>query len=370
MSSKTGRNDPCPCGSARKFKLCHGRDPGPDAAGDGSHADAGRRALEWIGNRHRKALERETTDLLFEDLWPEDGPHPEDVDPPLMQQIITNINEWMLAAGSIEIRKEMHRLNDMVLADGGPPLNPAQREYLQQLGTTPLGLYYVTDVTARAGVTLVDALEPGQTPVFVNDVALSDTADPGLLLGCRILKLGDRHELSGSVYPFPELGAGHAIDGVREHMAHEDIPAEERQYEQGWAIMAIWLDHVLMPVEPSELLDASTGEPLAFVTDHYRVPDAGALKAVLDACPDLEPDGHGGWAKLSVSEDGTQRAALQVHPGKVASRLEVFYRTEALADEGRPWFEGVAGDSVKHLSRDRTDPLEVLRGGLEQDDER
>ena len=24
-SSKVGRNDPCPCGSGRKFKLCHGR---------------------------------------------------------------------------------------------------------------------------------------------------------------------------------------------------------------------------------------------------------------------------------------------------------------------------------------------------------
>jgi hypothetical protein len=134
--------------------------------------------------------------------------------------------------------------------------------------------------------------------------------------------------------------------------------------------MAIWLDHVLMPVEPSELRDASTGEPLVFVTDHYRVPDAGALKALLDACPELEADGQDGWVKLSTAEDGTQRAALHVHPGKVASRLEVFYRTEALADEGRPWFEGVAGDSVKHLSRDRTDPLEALRGGLEQDDDR
>jgi preprotein translocase subunit SecA len=22
---KTGRNDPCPCGSGKKYKLCHGR---------------------------------------------------------------------------------------------------------------------------------------------------------------------------------------------------------------------------------------------------------------------------------------------------------------------------------------------------------
>lgn len=25
---KVGRNDPCPCGSGRKFKLCHGRGAG------------------------------------------------------------------------------------------------------------------------------------------------------------------------------------------------------------------------------------------------------------------------------------------------------------------------------------------------------
>lgn len=25
MSGKTGRNDPCPCGSGRKYKHCHAR---------------------------------------------------------------------------------------------------------------------------------------------------------------------------------------------------------------------------------------------------------------------------------------------------------------------------------------------------------
>ncbi|MCE2947244.1 MAG: YecA family protein [bacterium] len=368
MSSKPGRNDPCPCGSGRKFKLCHGRDSGPEAADDGTHEGAARRALDWLGNRHRKALERETTTLLYEDLWPEDGPHPEDVDPQLMHQILVNINEWMLAAGSIEIRKEMQPINAMVLADGGPPLNPAQREFIRQLGTRPLGLYYVTEVVAREGVKLVDALDPAVPPVFVHDVALSDSADPGLLLGCRILETGDRHMLSGAVYPFPELGAGHAIDGVREHMAHEDIPAEERMYEQGWAIMAIWLDHALMPFDPSALLDEGTGEPLVFVTDHYRVAGGDALKAALDGCADLQSDGDGGWVRLGAGADGAMRPVLHVRPGRVASRLEVFYRTEALADEGQPWFEALAGTSVKHLSRERADPLETLREGLEPDE--
>ena len=369
MSSKTGRNEPCPCGSGRKYKLCHGRDPGAEAADDGTNANAAKRALDWLGNRHRKALERETTDLLFEDLWPEDGPHPEDVDLQLMGQIQININEWLLAAGSIEIRKEMHPLNTLLLAAGGPPLNPAQREFIRQLGAVPLGLYYVTEVTAREGLTLVDALDSGQAPVFVHDVALSDSADPGLLLGCRILKFGDRHELSGSIYPFPQLGAAHAVDGVREHMKHEDIEANEaneRMYEQGWAIMALWFEHVLIPADPQALIDASTGEPLVFVTDHYRVVDRETLKAALDGCAALQVDASGAWVKLSKGDDGAMRTQLNITRGKVESRLEVFYRTESLADAGRPWFEAVAGNSVKHLSREQSDPLEVARDRLRE----
>jgi hypothetical protein len=125
---------------------------------------------------------------------------------------------------------------------------------------------------------------------------------------------------------------------------------------------------VLIPVDPSELRDEATGEPLLFVTDHYRVVDAAALNTALDSCTELEPDGDGGWTRLSAGADGVTRATLQVHPGKVASRLEVFYRTEALADAGRPWFEALAGAAVKHLSRDRADPLDTLREGLEPDE--
>jgi len=29
VTDKVGRNDPCPCGSGRKYKHCHGRPGGP-----------------------------------------------------------------------------------------------------------------------------------------------------------------------------------------------------------------------------------------------------------------------------------------------------------------------------------------------------
>jgi hypothetical protein len=146
----------------------------------------------------------------------------------------------------------------------------------------------------------------------------------------------------------------------------QDIHPEDRAYERGWAIMAEWLRQMVMPPDIPQMVDASTGDPLLFVTDHYRVLDPAGLKEVLDACPELEPDADGGWAKTVTGTDGVVRAALNIHRGKVAARLEVFYRTQRLADEGRVWFETLAGVHVRHLTRELTDPVGALRSGLDK----
>jgi hypothetical protein len=49
-----------------------------------------------------------------------------------------------------------------------------------------------------------------------------------------------------------------------------------------------------------------------------------------------------------------------VNPGKQPGRIEVFYRTQMLADEGRAWFESVAGEAVRHLTREISDPRGAL----------
>ena len=38
---KVGRNDPCPCGSGKKFKKCHGAEGGPAGGGGSKRAAAG-----------------------------------------------------------------------------------------------------------------------------------------------------------------------------------------------------------------------------------------------------------------------------------------------------------------------------------------
>jgi len=43
-----------------------------------------------------------------------------------------------------------------------------------------------------------------------------------------------------------------------------------------------------------------------------------------------------------------------------SDRLKLFCRTRQLADEGRAWFEALAGGSVHHLTREITDPAGAM----------
>jgi hypothetical protein len=128
----------------------------------------------------------------------------------------------------------------------------------------------------------------------------------------------------------------------------------------GLRIIDSWLEQLLLPPRIPDIVDASTGEPLVLTTDHYEVHDWPALEAVLAAQPDVEGDRAGGWTRFHEGDDGQVRARAIVAPAEKSDRLTVFYRTVALADEGRPWFDAVAGDAVRHRLREHVDPKGAL----------
>lgn len=217
-------------------------------------------------------------------------------------------------------------------------MSAQQRAFIAQLATTPLRLYTVTQVRRGEGLTLVDALDAESAPIVVRERMGSETMTAGLLLGCRVMQIDDVFELSGAIYPFPMLGASVAIEEVRTILEVEVHP-EDRTYEVGFAIMREWLRQLLVPVGLPGLVDASTGDPLLFVTDHYRIDDDAALVAALDSSAQLQRDDEG-WVRAVEADDGTVRLSASIERGKSADRLTVFYRTQLMADEPIPALQG------------------------------
>ncbi|MHB1250265.1 MAG: SEC-C metal-binding domain-containing protein, partial [Polaromonas sp.] len=112
MTHKTGRNDPCPCGSGKKYKHCCGKPAAPAASAAESHEGAVERAVAWLAQHHRKAFAaalqtsmdeaigeifddedeaREAMTGLREELW---------------QNLQINLTEWLLAEGDILVKGE------------------------------------------------------------------------------------------------------------------------------------------------------------------------------------------------------------------------------------------------------------------------
>jgi hypothetical protein len=336
------------------------------------HEDAARVAITWLAERHRKGWRNAFEAVL--DQWRPEGP--EDgwqLDEDGMTMVSINAGEWLIARGAIHARGGPREINAYLLGRDGPFLTPGQRDWIAQLRARPLRLYRVTDVHPGEGMTLVDEFDPQAEPKPVREISGSRTATPGMLMGARIMQVTHsaganaeqdaRWELSGAIYPFSKLGEASALARVRHVLAsaadsklHDDDQRSLMELE----IARAWLSQWFEPAPLPQIRDASTGEPMLLVTDHYRVRDAAALAAALAAQADVEGDARQGWNRLTDGADGVRRSLSSVNPGREADRVEVFHRTQRLADEGRTWFENLAGPAVQHLTREITDPVGSL----------
>jgi hypothetical protein len=373
MSDKIGRNDPCPCGSGRKYKKCHGQ--ATESAPADDYAQAAPLALQWLEDRHGKAFKAEMQSLLFEQFWPIENPDPKEVPEDYWGMIGLNISEWLLASGELTIKGKRVSLPALVLGPGGPRLGPAQKAYLEQLSSTPLRLYYVTESRPGEGLTLVDALDQESEPLAVQERAGSQSLHAGDLLGTRVVRVGEHLQLSGALYPFTRWHAGPLLasipdflDSLEGLLEEEDSEAgremERRELELAQYIVEHWFAQMTLPPPMPHMVDASTGQPIQLVTDHYRIVDRQALDSALAGAAELKQTDDHEWQYLDEDEHGTVRSRLSLTlpaPEKRRSdRLKLFCRTRQLADEGRAWFEALAGGSVHHLTREITDPAGAM----------
>ncbi|HMO48850.1 MAG TPA: hypothetical protein PKB14_22855, partial [Rubrivivax sp.] len=300
------------------------------------------------------------------DLWRPEGPRDgRQLDEDGMNMVSINAGEWLIARGEIHTRGGPREINAYLLGRDGPFLTTGQRDWIAQLRARPLRLYRVTDVQPGAGMTLIDEFDPQADPQSVREISGSRTAKPGMLMGARIMEVAagagtaGHRELSGAIYPFSKLAEAAVLAQARQELAGA---AEMKLYIDNQrdlfelAIARAWLDQWFAPAPLPQIQDASTGDPLLLVTDHYRVLDAAALAAALASQAEVSGDAQQGWNRMIEGADGAQRPLSTINPGRSTDRVELFHRTQRLANAGRAWFEGAAGTAVQHLTREITDP--------------
>ncbi len=357
---KVGRNDPCPCGSGKKFKKCCGKETKEPAAEEGKDGGVGK-AILWLTSRHAKAIKTSIAAMLNDDLDKEERAKLQELEEHDWEGVQINAMEWLLAEGSIAVKGAQRKVAELLLGPGGPAFTPGQRSWIEQLRRQPLRLYTITEVLPGAGMRLCDALDTEAAPVMVYEKSGSAHAQIGNLIGVRIMELDGHHEISGAAYPFSRLMNASLLAELQAAVDDAAVQGEELSHVLSAIIRRCWIAQYARPLPLPTVVDAHSGDPMLLITDHYRVRNWDDLAAALKTQSDIEGDRASGWARLFACADGLTRQSVSINLGKSEDRIELFYKTQKYADQGRPWFEALAGKSVEFAGRVLSDPRNAMK---------
>jgi hypothetical protein len=350
-----GRNEPCPCGSGKKYKKCCLIKEDEFAARQREKSSAAPRALDWLVGKYPEQLAETTHFDYFGDPNEDEINAIDELSPHLQEMLQINIGEWTLADAQLEIDGARKPARELILGPGGPLLPAAGREWLQRLGERMLSLYEVRESRPGDGLRLHDLLRPKEPAVWVAERGASQSLVRGDIFGARLVQQREGWVLSGAAYPFNRDEGLACRDEIRYEMTGTDWGSEIAREVVGGQLTLHWLDTITTKRPLPELVDASSGEPILATTDRYQVKDRNAMVTLLAQQPDIDGDCDEGWVRVLELED--ERCRIQASLTLVKKDiLEVFCRTSKLADESRAWIEQIAGQTLRHQSRELVDP--------------
>ena len=354
---KVGRNDPCPCGSGLKFKkCCLGKSQAGSSRSDDERTAVGT-TLDWLKANYAEEVDETVLLDYFGDPDDEELDAIGDLPDGLTGMLNINIGEWLLADACLDIEGKRIRAVDLVLGPGGPLLPAHGKEWLNAIGEYPLSLYEVQQATPGEEFELKDLLRRDAPVVTVLERTASRSLVRWDIFGARLARQDDRWVLTGALYPMDRERALECREEIFQEMDDEEDWDEEISREiVGSIISDYWLEQVTEKRPLPQVVDASTGEPIALTTDRYRVSDWDALIGTLSVQPDVERTSDEGWVRFEPLEDEARRSRASLTK-ESSDTLGVFCRTLKLADEARRWLEDIAGTVVHFKGREIVDPM-------------
>jgi len=359
MNTKVGRNDPCPCGSGRKFKHCCGA---PSV--EPPEVLAWRRMRRLIDENneqlHRFAMnaygEQGLTEAWQEFSFGALGELPFSFDSPHIGVFMSWFhNFWSPDPyGDSAVRdKALHGVEpaSAYLLQRGPRLDPLQRDYLESCLEAPLSFHRVLEVDAGKGFVLKDLVTHVERTVAERHA--SESIQVGDVLFAQVVHAGGVDLLECcSAFAFPPIAEIRIAEDCRKLVGRRKratFPLRERDYEM-LEIYHAAIEPLINPRLPT--MHNTDGEPFSprkLVFDIESAEKAFAALRHLD--PEEEVDAAAGelrWIEPSKNPRGAMRdkvlAFLQIN----GSRLTAEVNSEARERRLREIVEKALGAAARY----------------------
>ena len=214
MSQKIGRNDPCPCGSGKKYKHCCLRKA---EATDLAWRRLRRADDRFAGELFRYALGRYGEDLL-QVAWEEFLLDEEATVPPRDHpDFPTTFIPWFLFTWIPDAEEAENKTSAQepaavaYLEEHGKELDDFEKRFILEACRCRFSFYSALEVEPGRGLRLSDILT--RREVSVVDHSASETVRRGAILYARVLTLDDLSIIHGSSpFEIPPIHYGRIID--------------------------------------------------------------------------------------------------------------------------------------------------------------
>ena len=353
--SKIGRNDPCPCGSGKKYKKCCINGPSKHRQEIDEGPKAMEIAAEWLEEHHYEDLMFSIEGLFLQDIDTRDIPEE------LEELISLNAFEWAPLQGFTMPEKGRIPLIDLVLGFQGPALSPPQRKYLEKARSNPLNLYEVQSLKPnRLVVKELFPLEgdrPRNHEIYSPDLSDIDFAPPGTVLGLRLIP-GDPWLNTNCLYLYSPA----SVPGILNRLDQANAIAGdelERRFLISKVLIDSWLKSTL-GTEPLNLFDELTGERMHWVIDYYKLDDEQLFRQKMRQASEVEQEDDS-WALISCRADGEQTpiAHFDIDDEDGELVVEVFSRFESHSEQASEWIEKHLENAMTYIRGQVIDPAQL-----------
>lgn len=360
-----GRNDPCPCGSGRKYKKCHLGKPLSDADDAASVGDAAVAGDVGDGLTDRQRVIGAIINFAvprFGATWVRSLRAVQD-HPELLADLATI---WWVFHATAEGRA----LAAHYLEAGADRLPADLQAWIRSQLAAWLSLWEVVAVEPGGPLELADLLT-GERRTVIDRIS-SQMLRPRAVILTRVVDHDGTSTLWGTApHSLPPLAADKVVQRVRRRLGIRTgpVPVERlREMEIGADLICHWqktVDALFERAATPPRLQNTSGDPLLLTSDHFSVaPGAHAdVARALESCGATPGTRAGDFLFLAAGERPDDAGTVTATARLTDDRLTVETNSLARADGHRARVEAACGALIRHRMREHSDPQAALTHG-------
>lgn len=287
---KTGRNDPCPCGSGKKYKKCCLSSTFVETGREESIRE---RLVQDLLGFFKKNF-RDRLDDARSIFWGDFEPAKYLNENTLR---LADINFWEWVVYDHVVDEENNKTLIDLYMEENRRLSSDEHRLLTMMKNSVISLYEVQEVFPEKGLLLKDLLLGGEYDV--QEKAATRSLRKWDIFAARLLLIDANYIMSGSVYPYPLKQKERILEDLQGSFEdyQADYPSDtldEFLKRNSDAFSFYWYDLIQNP--PPLKLATTSGEPFLFSKAIFEIKDKEAVINRLKQIEGFEQDENGfGW---------------------------------------------------------------------------